>query len=323
MILETRNAGLPIGIDWMNLTPDQLKGERYRLETALDRYSISEPDSIRRLPSNESAYVWQLIVAGRQAKKVAERPNPWVNADQLDLIQEVAARGTELMTISNFPLVRSRAKLLLNRGLDRDDLEQEGILGLMRAVEKFDPAKNYQFSTYAWRWIDDLMQYAVASQSNGIQLTKQAERSVRQMRHKVDQVIAIEGTKKNDELIVIFEKEGYKDFEIEAFFRRPLRSLDDVIISDNFDIPLGHTIKDPNLGDNHTEETAIENILIGDLVALLDENEIKVITKHFGLNGVRPVPFSDIASEMGYTRQRTHQIKDEAIKKMRRFLARD
>ncbi len=323
MILETRNEGLPVGIDWMNLSTDQLKTERYRLETAINQYSIIEPDSIRRLPRNEAAYIWQLIMAGRQAKKVAEKPKPSVNADQLDLIQEVAERGSELMTVSNFPLVKSRAKLLLNRGIDRDDLEQEGTIGLMRAVEKFDPSRNYQFSTYAWRWIDALMQHAVVRQSQGIQLTAEVDRSVRQMRHRVDQVITIDGSKKDDELRVIFEKEGYKDFEIEAFFRRPLRSLDKVILRNNFNIPFGHTIKDPNLGDNHTEETAIENVLIADLITLLDENEIKVITKHFGLNGVKPVPFSDIASEMGYTRQRTHQIKDEAIRKMRRFLASD
>jgi RNA polymerase nonessential primary-like sigma factor len=252
--------------------------------------------------------------------------NPLLTAqEEADLARRVRKgdfNARQTMIERNLRLVVNIAKHYLNRGIPLLDLVEEGNLGLMHALEKFDPERGFRFSTYATWWIRQNIERAIMNQSRTIRLPVHVVKELNQVLRAQRQAEA--SGKQSPRLEEIAQKLERPVSEV-----REILSLSEHTAS--LDAPLDI---DPNLsiGESLADDQALSpelsihtaevEALIREWIGQLSEKQRLVIQYRYGLDDVEVLTLEDLAAQLGLTRERVRQIQLEALAQLRRILKR-
>jgi len=294
-----------------------------RLYERLDERGIEVSDDCGR-EQEESTYVnGGLAVATTDALQLfLNEAGRWPlltkeeEVELAKLIERGDADAKERMINSNLRLVVSIAKRYQGHGLSLLDLIQEGIIGLIRAVEKFDWRRGFKFSTYATWWIRQAVQRGVANKSRTIRIPVHiADRE--QKIARAERVLAPKlGRQPTDEEIAQQAKLPLKQLREVREAARAITSLDRPIGSEN-DSAFGDLFASDQAAPEEELTVSLEQDVLRRAVAQLPEREQEVVKRRYGLNGDRdPASLEAIGRELGLTRERVRQIEANALEQL-------
>ena len=228
----------------------------------------------------------------------------------------------ERMITANLRLVVKLATDYANLGLPMLDLISEGNIGLMRAVERFDPKKGGKLSTYAAWWIKQSIKRALANQSKTIRVPVHQVEKIAKIRRLTEQLTAELGREPSDEELA--DEVGLTVAKVAALKSSSIRpaSLDAPVGQDDGETLFGDMISDENAEDplEELEEKDMRSNLAG-LLKALTPREREIIKARYGLGGAKTKTLEDIGRKFGITRERIRQIQMGALKKLRREMA--
>jgi RNA polymerase primary sigma factor len=286
------------------------------LESSLDdpvRMYLREIGRVPLLNAEEEVRLAQLMERGKVERLRAERLRVSPNRRFIDEGEEAQRRLTE----ANLRLVVSVAKKYIGRGMNLLDLIQEGNIGLIRAVEKFDYTKGYKFSTYATWWIRQAITRAIADQARTIRIPVHMVETINRLIRISRRLLQDLGREPTSEEIA-------EQMEISAEKVREIIKVSQEPVS--LETPIGEE-DDSHLGDFIEDHTALapadaasHQLLkeqVEDVLDSLTDRERKVLQLRFGLDDGRSRTLEEVGKEFHVTRERIRQIEAKALRKLR------
>ena len=284
------------------------------------RMYLREIGQVDLLTTEDERRLAQLIEEGKiAAQRIDEEGSTLASAEERLLMRAVSRgeRAKSELTQANLRLVVSIAKRYSGRGMQLLDLIQEGNLGLMRAVDKFDYTKGFKFSTYATWWIRQAITRSIADQARTIRIPvhmvehmNRVTRAKRQMHQELEREPTVE------ELAERVQLEPDRVRELLRISQDPL-SLDSPVGEED-ESNLGDFIEDSSVDSPADAATRMMlHDAVTEVLGELSEREQEIVRLRFGLDGGRARTLEEVGQEFGVTRERIRQIEAKTLAKLR------
>lgn len=297
MVTETREAPVPDAVG------------RY-LEEVSSHELLTAEDEVRLARAMERARRAQLFLESQRDLTVAKRR-------ELRVLVRLGEDAKAEFIRSNLRLVISLAKRYTGRGLDLLDLIQEGNLGLIRAVEKFDWRKGFKFSTYATWWIRQAITRGLGNHGRTIRLPVHMVDVVRTVRET--ELTLEEANQRPPTVAEISDRSGLEEDKVLIALAAPGECVSlDRPVGEDGDSQFGDYVEDPAAVDPfvHASDVSRHDSLLR-AMGFLDRRERDVVLLRYGLDQGAPRTLSEVGGLLGMTRERVRQVESKALGKLR------
>jgi RNA polymerase nonessential primary-like sigma factor len=289
------------------LEPEELEAGR-EAEPAAESADSEFRNDVTQLYLNEIGA--SPLLSAEQERELARR------------VREGDFAARQKMIERNLRLVVNIAKHYLNRGIPLLDLVEEGNLGLIHALEKFDPARGFRFSTYATWWIRQNIERAIMNQSRTIRLPVHVVKELNQVLRTLRGLESAGTTEAKAEEIAQLLERSVVDVRRILALNEHTASLDAPLDVDP-NLSIGESLADDQaLTPEAQIQIAEMETLVREWIDLLGDKQRMVIERRYGLNGCEVQTLEALAEDLGLTRERVRQIQIEALTQLRRIMRR-